>query len=290
MPLYQLLGGAAATRCMVYTPRQGLDIAETVEAVASATTSRASRPSAPRSASPACRTIYGTGAIDRRRRTRSTMRCRMRKLVDHEVSALVPEAVRGRARGRGLGCAPPARHASPPDADRGRPARQGSRALPAVLAGGRCAGRASGRFPPHPPAHDARRSPSARCSTRSGTRSMLIEEQLIDYIRVTTVHAGGVTALRRSSISRRSTMSAPACHGAMDMSPIAWAPTSTSISAVPNFGIQEFSGYTDADLEVFPRAWSLTAAICIPARLPATASISTRSLRPNIPISAPICR
>jgi mannonate dehydratase len=38
----------------------------------------------------------------------------------------------------------------------------------------------------------------------------LIEEQLIDYIRATVVHAGGITHLRRIAASPISTMSAPA--------------------------------------------------------------------------------
>jgi mannonate dehydratase len=38
----------------------------------------------------------------------------------------------------------------------------------------------------------------------------LIEEQLIDYIRTTVVHAGGITHLKKLPASRKSTMSAPA--------------------------------------------------------------------------------
>ena len=54
--------------------------------------------------------------------------------------------------------------------------------------------------------------------------------------------------------------------------------------ALPNFGIQEFSGYTEETLDVFPRAWSLRpTAICIPARPPATASTSTRTSPPSYP-------
>lgn len=84
----------------------------------------------------------------------------------------------------------------------------------------------------------------------------LISEQLIDYIRVTSVHAGGVTGLRRifdfaSIYNVRS-----ACHGPMDVSPVAMGVNLHVDLWVPNFGIQEFSGYTEATHEMFPHAWS----------------------------------
>lgn len=84
----------------------------------------------------------------------------------------------------------------------------------------------------------------------------LIEEQLIDYIRTTSVHAGGVTGLRRifdfASIYHVRT----GCHGAMDMSPAALGANLHIGLWVPNFGIQEYSGYTDATHEMFPHSWS----------------------------------
>jgi mannonate dehydratase len=86
---------------------------------------------------------------------------------------------------------------------------------------------------------------------------LLMEEQLIDYIRTTVVHAGGPTAVRRimdfASIYNVRT----GCHGAMDMSPVCLASCLHLDLWAPNFGIQEFSGYTDATLAVFPGAWTL---------------------------------
>ncbi len=84
----------------------------------------------------------------------------------------------------------------------------------------------------------------------------LIEEQLIDYIRTTSVHAGGVTGLRRifdfASIYHVRT----ACHGPTDVSPVAMGANLHIDLWVPNFGIQEFSGYSEATHEMFPHAWS----------------------------------
>ncbi|MEO1986698.1 MAG: D-mannonate dehydratase ManD [Martelella sp.] len=85
---------------------------------------------------------------------------------------------------------------------------------------------------------------------------LLIEEQLIDYIRMTTVHAGGVTPLRRimdfASIYNVRT----ACHGAMDMSPVCLAANLHLGLWAPNFGIQEYTPYLPETLEVFPGAWT----------------------------------
>src|SRR5690606_34970966 len=49
---------------------------------------------------------------------------------------------------------------------------------------------------------------------------LLMEEQLIDYIRMTVVHAGGVTPMRRIMDFASVYAVRTGCHGAMDMSPI----------------------------------------------------------------------
>jgi mannonate dehydratase len=85
---------------------------------------------------------------------------------------------------------------------------------------------------------------------------LLIEEQLIDYIRTTCVHAGGPTALRRIMDFASVYNVRTACHGAMDMSPICLGANLHLDLWVPNFGIQEYSGYLDETLAVFPGAWS----------------------------------
>ncbi|MEQ9638140.1 MAG: D-galactonate dehydratase family protein [Devosia marina] len=84
----------------------------------------------------------------------------------------------------------------------------------------------------------------------------LISEQLIDYIRVTSVHAGGVTGLKKIFDFAAIYHVRSACHGPMDVSPVAMGCNIHVDTAINNFGIQEFSGYTDATLKMFPRAWS----------------------------------
>ena len=83
----------------------------------------------------------------------------------------------------------------------------------------------------------------------------LISEQLIDYIRVTSVHAGGVTGLRRIFDFAAIYHVKSACHGPMDVSPVAMGANVHVDRWVPNFGIQEFSGYLDATHEMFPHSW-----------------------------------
>ncbi|MFC3704518.1 D-mannonate dehydratase ManD [Devosia honganensis] len=87
---------------------------------------------------------------------------------------------------------------------------------------------------------------------------LLIEEQLIDYIRMTVVHAGGVSAMRRVMDFAAVYNVRTGCHGAMDMSPICLGANLHLDLWAPNFGIQEYSGYLPEIEEVFPHAWSLS--------------------------------
>lgn len=97
---------------------------------------------------------------------------------------------------------------------------------------------------------------------------VLIQEQLIDYIRTTVVHAGGITHLRRIADFAAIYGVRTGCHGAMDMSPVCLGACLHFDLWVPNFGIQEYSPYFDETLEVFPRAWSLTDGYLHPGEAP----------------------
>ena len=96
----------------------------------------------------------------------------------------------------------------------------------------------------------------------------LIEEQLIDYIRVTSVHAGGVTGLKRIFDFAAIYHVRTGCHGPMDVSPVAMGVNTHVDLAVPNFGVQEYSGYTEATHEMFPHAWSQTGGYLHPGEAP----------------------
>ena len=83
----------------------------------------------------------------------------------------------------------------------------------------------------------------------------LIQEQLIDYIRSTVVHAGGITHLRRIAAFADMFNVRTGCHGATDLSPVAMAAALHFDLSVPNFGIQEYMRHTDETDAVFPHAY-----------------------------------
>jgi mannonate dehydratase len=83
----------------------------------------------------------------------------------------------------------------------------------------------------------------------------LITEQLIDYIRTTVVHAGGITHLRRIAHLAELYHVRTGCHGATDLSPVCMAAALHFDISVHNFGIQEYMRHsTDTD-RVFPHAY-----------------------------------
>jgi mannonate dehydratase len=83
----------------------------------------------------------------------------------------------------------------------------------------------------------------------------LIQEQLIDYIRATIVHAGGITHLRRIAAFADMFNVRTGCHGATDLSPVTMAAALHFDLSVPNFGIQEYMRHTDETDAVFPHAY-----------------------------------
>ncbi|MCU6453742.1 D-galactonate dehydratase family protein [Sphingomonas sp. A2-49] len=84
----------------------------------------------------------------------------------------------------------------------------------------------------------------------------LIENQLIDYIRATVVHAGGITHLRRIAALADLYQVRTGCHGATDLSPVAMAAALHFGLSVPNFGIQEHMPHTADTDAVFPHAYT----------------------------------
>ncbi|MDP9794049.1 mannonate dehydratase [Catenuloplanes nepalensis] len=79
----------------------------------------------------------------------------------------------------------------------------------------------------------------------------LITEQLIDYVRTTVVHAGGITHLRRIFDLAALYGVRTGSHGATDLSPVTVAAAVHVDISVPNFGIQEHMGHTAETYEVF---------------------------------------
>ncbi len=80
----------------------------------------------------------------------------------------------------------------------------------------------------------------------------LIENQLIDYIRTTLVHGGGITHLRRIADFAALHQVRTGFHGATDLSPVCMGAALHFDTWVPNFGIQEYMFHSDQTNEVFP--------------------------------------
>ena len=83
----------------------------------------------------------------------------------------------------------------------------------------------------------------------------LIREQLIDYIRASVVHAGGITHLRRIFDFAALYDVRSGSHGATDLSPVCLAAALQLDISIPNFGLQEYMPHSEATDEVFPHTY-----------------------------------
>lgn len=83
----------------------------------------------------------------------------------------------------------------------------------------------------------------------------LIQNQLIDYIRTTIVHAGGITQMRRLADFASLYAVRTGFHGATDLSPVCMGAALHFDYWVPNFGIQEHMPHSEKMESVFTRAY-----------------------------------
>lgn len=97
---------------------------------------------------------------------------------------------------------------------------------------------------------------------------LLIQEQLVDYIRATAVHAGGLTHLRRIANFAELFHVRTGCHGATDMSPVCMAALLHFDLSVHNFGLQEFMLHSDDTDRVFPHAYTFSDGMAHPGDKP----------------------
>jgi mannonate dehydratase len=97
---------------------------------------------------------------------------------------------------------------------------------------------------------------------------ILITEQLIDYIRMTIVHSGGITHLKKVASLAELYHVRAGCHGATDLSPVSMAAALHFDIAINNFGIQEYMVHTKETEEVFPHAYSFKEGFLYPGDVP----------------------
>ncbi|UTF58731.1 D-mannonate dehydratase ManD [Gilvimarinus sp. DA14] len=96
----------------------------------------------------------------------------------------------------------------------------------------------------------------------------LIQNQLIDYIRTTIVHGGGITHLRRIADLASLYHVRTGFHGATDLSPVCMGAALHFDYWVPNFGIQEHMPHSELMESVFTRHYEFNAGFFTPGEAP----------------------
>ena len=111
----------------------------------------------------------------------------------------------------------------------------------------------------------------------------LIREQLIDYIRTTVVHAGGITHMLRIAHLAELYNVRTGSHGATDLSPVCMAAALHFDLSVHNFGIQEYMRHTDETDRVFPHAYKFAACALHPGEAPGLGVDIDEALAAKVP-------
>jgi mannonate dehydratase len=96
----------------------------------------------------------------------------------------------------------------------------------------------------------------------------LFEEQLIDYVRSSVTHAGGITGLRRILDYAAIYQIKSGVHGPTDVSPVGLAAAIHLGIAIPNFGIQEYMRHSAATDELFRPSYVFADGMLTPGEAP----------------------
>jgi len=96
----------------------------------------------------------------------------------------------------------------------------------------------------------------------------LITEQLIDYVRTSVSHSGGITHLRRIFDLAALYHVRSGSHGATDLSPASLSAALALDITIPNFGIQEFMEHRPETMEVFRVGYRFEDGYLIPSEAP----------------------
>jgi mannonate dehydratase len=96
----------------------------------------------------------------------------------------------------------------------------------------------------------------------------LIRNQWIDYIRMSIVHSGGLTHMKKVADFAAIYSVRTGCHGATDLSPVTMAAALHFGLAVHNFGVQEHMPHTAETDAVFPHHYSFSGGYMHPGDAP----------------------
>ena len=194
-PVYNLLGGKSRQGCLVYTHANGADIAEALDSVRKHM-DEATSPSAPRPASPASppatESQKPASPTSRRARLPSEILWSSERYLNFAPKLF--ERLRVELGTTSI-FSTTSTTASPPSKPR---ASANLRALPSLLDGRPLPRRATGKLRAHPPPHH---DPIATGEVFNSIWDAhdLIRHQLIDYIRMTIVHGGGITHAKKTA-------------------------------------------------------------------------------------------
>ena len=97
---------------------------------------------------------------------------------------------------------------------------------------------------------------------------VLITERLIDYVRSSATHAGGITGLRQIMTFAGVYGIRSGFHGPTDVSPVGMAANLHLGLAIHNFGIQEYMPHSDVTLEVFRTSYRFEDGLLHPGEAP----------------------
>ena len=96
----------------------------------------------------------------------------------------------------------------------------------------------------------------------------LITEQLIDFVRSSVTHAGGITAVRKLMDFAAVYQVRSGFHGPTDVSPVGMAAALHLDVAIHNFGIQEYMPHSAQTLDVFRCGYSFVDGLLDPGEAP----------------------
>jgi mannonate dehydratase len=96
----------------------------------------------------------------------------------------------------------------------------------------------------------------------------LIREQLIDYVRTSVVHAGGLSHLVKIAHLAEVHQVRTGCHGATDLSPVCMAAALHFGLSVHNLGVQEHMPHTEETDRVFPHEYTFERGFMHPGDAP----------------------
>lgn len=97
---------------------------------------------------------------------------------------------------------------------------------------------------------------------------LLIREQLIDYLRMSVVHGGGITAMKKAADFAALYHVQTGSHGATDLSPVCMAAALHLDVAINNFGIQEHMAHNAETEEIFSHAYYFRDGMMYPGDAP----------------------